>query len=67
MLAESGLNLANIDVSQHDLSQRRHDASQPLSMNQEHSDTSEDNSEENTGHSEAHRSKAGLGLIDYFV
>jgi flagellar hook-length control protein FliK len=67
MLAESGLNSVNIDVSQHDLSQRRHEASRFLNMQQEISDSSENHSEANAEHGNIQRSSVGLGLIDYFV
>lgn len=67
MLAESGLNSANIDVSQQDLSQRRDEASRYLSLRQEDFDSSEDHFASNKGLDNIQKSTVGLGLIDYYI
>ncbi len=67
MLAESGLNLNNIDVSQQDLSQRKDEALRYLPLKQEDLDSTENQSAANNELDKPHRSVSGLGLVDYYV
>lgn len=67
MLAESGLNLANIDVSQHDLSQRRHETSRFLTPRQEQHETSVSHGNASSGLENLQSSPIGLGLIDFYA
>lgn len=67
MLAESGLNLANIDVSQHDLSQQKRDTSSFLSAWQEEHNPTENLANGNSELKNLHSSSIGLGLIDFYA
>lgn len=67
LLAESGLNLANIDVSQHDLSQRRHDTPRFLSAWQEEIDPLENLVKANSELENQQSNSIGSGLIDFYA
>jgi hypothetical protein len=67
ILAEAGLNSANVDVSQQDLSQRRHDTSQLLLPEHRNLDSSDKLKQGELQAKSEHWLKQGIGLVDYFA
>jgi len=67
ILAEAGLNSANVDVSQQDLSQRRHDASQFLLPAHGSLESSGQPKQGELQEKSENWLKEGVGLVDYFA